>query len=101
MAVILVVIKFGQRQGVFVKARWAALVRPVELLARAEVLLELEPGAGGLRLPCTQKKSQAGKGQEARAARWIQRPGLLPRRQMLCSFFYFQNPPMAKIAASS
>jgi hypothetical protein len=43
MAVILIVIKFGQRQGVFIKARWAALARPVELLlARAEVLLALE-----------------------------------------------------------
>jgi len=39
----LIVIKFGQRQGVFIKARWAALARPVELLlARAEVLLALE-----------------------------------------------------------
>ncbi len=105
MAVILIVIKFGQRQGVFIKARWAALARPVELLlARAMELLalELEPAAGGLGLPCTQKKSQAGRGQEARGARWIQRPGLLlPRRQMLYSFFYFPDPPTANIAASS
>ena len=47
----------------FIKARWAALARPVELL-RAEALrapqLEL-----GFRLPCTQKTSQAGKGQAA------------------------------------
>src|SRR5271166_4335501 len=98
MAVILIVIKFGQRQGVFIKARWAALARPVELL----LALELEPAAGGLGLPCTQKKSQAGRGQEARGARWIQRPGLLlPRRQMLYSFFYFPDPPTANIAASS
>jgi hypothetical protein len=48
-----------------IKARWAVLVRPVELLlaraealrARAEPLLE-----EGLGLPCTQKKSQAGTG---------------------------------------
>jgi hypothetical protein len=90
---------------VFIKARWAAVARPVELLlARAEALLALELElelALGLGLPCTPKKSQAGRGQ-ARAARWIQRPGLLlPRRQMLCSFFYFQNPPTPKIAASS
>jgi hypothetical protein len=39
MAVILIVIKLGQRQGVFIKARWAALARPVELL----LALELEP----------------------------------------------------------
>jgi hypothetical protein len=75
------------------------------LLARAETLLALELEldlAGGLELPCTQKKSQACRGQEAGAARRIQRPGLLlPRRQMLCSFFYFQNLPTAKIAASS
>jgi hypothetical protein len=94
----------GIRAGVFIKACWAALARPVELLlARAEApawALELEL-AQGLGLPCTPKKSQSGRGQ-ARAARWIQRPGLLPpRRQMLCSFFYFQNRPTAKIAASS
>ena len=53
--------------GVFTKARWTALARPVELLlARAEVLLalelelELEQGFG---LPCTPKMSQAGMGQ--------------------------------------
>jgi hypothetical protein len=89
---------------VFIKARWAAPARPVELLlARAEALLALDELelAQGLGPPCTPKKSQAGRGQ-ARAARWIQRPGLLPpRRQMLCSFFYFQNPPTPKIAASS
>jgi hypothetical protein len=63
MAVILIVIKFGQRQGVFIKARWAALARPVELLARAEApawARELEL-AQGLGLPCTPKKSQAGR----------------------------------------
>ncbi len=53
----------------FIKARWAALARPVELLlARAEALLALElelKVAGGLGLPCTRKKSQAGTGQEA------------------------------------
>jgi hypothetical protein len=66
------------------------------LLARAEALLELELElelAGGLELPCTQRKSQACRGQAGSAARWIQRPRLLlPRRQMLCSFFYFQKP---------
>ena len=64
MAVILIVIKFGQRTGVFIKARWAALARPVELLlARAEApawARELEL-AQGLGLPCTPKKSQAGR----------------------------------------
>ena len=68
MAVILIVIKFGQRQGVFIKARWAALARPVELLlARTEApawALELEL-AEGLGLPCTPKKSQEGRGQAA------------------------------------
>ncbi len=55
----------------FIKARWAALARPVELLlARAEALpaLELEPElelAQGVGLPCTRKKSQAGRGQAA------------------------------------
>jgi hypothetical protein len=65
----------------------------VELvLARAEPVLGLQ-AAEDLGLPCKRKKSQAGRGQAAGAARWIQRPGLLlPRRQMLCSFFYFQNP---------
>jgi hypothetical protein len=51
---------------VFIKARWAALARPVELLARAEApawALELEL-AEGLGLPCTPKKSQEGRGQE-------------------------------------
>jgi hypothetical protein len=50
---------------VFVKARWAALARPV-VLARAEAPaaalelgLELEEGLG---LPCTQKTSQASTG---------------------------------------
>jgi hypothetical protein len=57
--------------------------------ARAEPVLQ---AAEDLGLPCKRKKSQAGRGQAAGAARWIQRPGLLPRRQMLCSFFYFQNP---------
>jgi hypothetical protein len=51
---------------VFIKARWAALARPVELLlARAEALLALERElklAEGLGLPCTQKTSQAGTG---------------------------------------
>jgi hypothetical protein len=92
-----------RRAGVFIEARWAAPARPVELLlARAEALLALELKlAEGLGLPCTPKKSQAGR-RQARAARWIQRPGLLPpRRQMLCSFFYFQNPPTPKIAPSS
>jgi hypothetical protein len=54
---------------VFIKARWGALARPVELLlARAEALpaleLELEL-AQGVGLPCTRKKSQAGRGQAA------------------------------------
>jgi hypothetical protein len=50
---------------VFIKARWAALPRPVELLlARAEALLALELELElGLGLPCTPKKSQAGRGQ--------------------------------------
>jgi hypothetical protein len=49
---------------VFIKARWAAMPRPVELLARAEALLALELElAQGLGLPCTPKKSQAGRGQ--------------------------------------
>jgi hypothetical protein len=67
------------------------LARPVELvLARAEPVLQ---AAEDLGLPCKRKKSQAGRGQAAGAARWIQRPGLLPPRwQMLCSFFHFQNP---------
>lgn len=64
VAVILIVIKFGQRTGVFIKARRAALARPVELmLARAEApawACELEL-AQGLGLPCTPKKSQAGR----------------------------------------
>jgi hypothetical protein len=51
---------------VLIKARWAAQARPVEvLLARAEALLARELDlelAGGLGLPCTQKKSQAGTG---------------------------------------
>jgi hypothetical protein len=66
MAVILIVIKFGQRTGVFIKARWAALARPVELLlARAEALLVLQlEVAQGLGSPCTPKKSQAGRGQD-------------------------------------
>jgi hypothetical protein len=72
------------------KPRWAELARPVEL-ARTEPVLGLQ-AAEDLGLPCKRKKSQAGRGQ-AGAARWIQRPGLLPpRRQMLCSFFYNQNP---------
>jgi hypothetical protein len=54
---------------VFIKARWAALARPVELLlARAEALLALELElklAEGLGLPCTPKKSQEGRGQAA------------------------------------
>ncbi|MDT5254269.1 MAG: hypothetical protein QOE48_3467 [Mycobacterium sp.] len=48
-----------RRAGVFIKARWAALGRPVELLARAEALLALEPELEveeGLGLPCTPKK---------------------------------------------
>ena len=54
-----------RRAGVFIKVRWAALARPVELLlARAEALLALElEVAQGLGLPCTPKKSQAGRGQ--------------------------------------
>ena len=56
-----------RRAGVFIKARWAALARPVEpLLARAEALLALELElelAQGLGLPCTPQKSQAGRGQ--------------------------------------
>jgi hypothetical protein len=52
---------------VFIKARWAALARPVELLlARAEALLALELEqelAQGFGMPCTPKKSQAGRGQ--------------------------------------
>ena len=43
-------------------------------------------------LPCKRKKSQAGRGQAAGAARWIQRPGLPQRRQMLCSFFLLSKP---------
>ena len=66
-------------------------------LARAEPVLGPQ-AAEDLGLPCKRKKSQAGRGQAAGAARWIQRPGLLPRRQMLCSFFYFQKPD-GKIAA--
>ena len=57
-----------RRAGVFIKARWGALTRPVELLlARAEApawALELEL-AQGLGLPCTPKKSQEGRGQAA------------------------------------
>jgi hypothetical protein len=89
--------KFAPAKHVFIKARRAALARPLEALpGRPEALQALEPELEleeGLGLPCTQKKSQAGTGQ-ARAARWIQRPGLLlqPRRQMLYSFFYFRNP---------
>lgn len=52
-----------RREGVFIKACWAALARPVERLARAEApgwALELQ-GAAGLGLPCTQKKSRAGR----------------------------------------
>ena len=53
----------------FIKARWAALARPVELLlARAEALLALELElklAEGLGWPCTPKKSQEGRGQAA------------------------------------
>lgn len=53
----------------FIKARSAALARPVELLlARAEALLALELElelAQGVGLPCTRKKSQAGRGQAA------------------------------------
>jgi hypothetical protein len=53
--------------GLFIKARRAALARPAELLlARAEALLALELElelAQGLGLPCTPKKSQAGRGQ--------------------------------------
>src|SRR5580693_3433787 len=56
----------GSRAAVSIKARWAALARPVELLlARAEALLALERElklAEGLGLPCTQKTSQAGTG---------------------------------------
>ena len=52
----------------FIKARWGALARPVELLlARTEApawALELEL-AEGLGLPCTPKKSQEGRGQAA------------------------------------
>jgi hypothetical protein len=50
-----------RRAGVFIKAPWAALGRPVELLARAEALLALEPELEveeGLGLPCTPKKSR-------------------------------------------
>jgi hypothetical protein len=53
---------------VFIKARWAAPARPVELLlARAEALLALDELelAEGLGLPCTPKKSQEGRGQAA------------------------------------
>ena len=68
------------------------MARPAELvLARAEPVLGLRvvEDSG---LPYKRKRSQAGRGR-AGAARWIQRPGLPPpRRQMLCSFFYFQNP---------
>jgi hypothetical protein len=55
-----------RRAGVFIKARWAALARPVELLlARAEALLVLQlEVAQGLGSPCTPKKSQAGRGQD-------------------------------------
>jgi hypothetical protein len=67
-------------------------VRPVERVpARAELVFELR-GVEDLGLPYKPKKSQAGKGQ-AGAARGIQRSGLPPpRRHILCSFFYFQNP---------
>ena len=58
-----------RRAGVSIKARWAALARPVELLlARAEALLALELElklAEGLGWPCTPKKSQEGRGQAA------------------------------------
>jgi hypothetical protein len=51
---------------VLIRARWAALARPVGLLlARGEALLAVEPELEleeGLGLPCTQKKSQAGTG---------------------------------------
>jgi hypothetical protein len=73
------------------KACWAELARPVQL-AWAEAVPEL-PAAEDLGLPCKRKKSQAGRGL-AGAARWIQRPGLLPPRwrQMLCSFFLLSRP---------
>jgi hypothetical protein len=86
---------------VFIKALAArpAPALPVELvLGRAEAALALalrmEVGFG---TACTQKKSQAGIGQAAPAARRTQRPGLLPqRRQMLCSFCNFRNTQTAK-----
>jgi hypothetical protein len=57
-----------RRAGVFIKAHWGALARPVELLlAGAEApawALELEL-AEGLGLPCTPKKSQEGRGRAA------------------------------------
>ena len=83
------------------------MARLVELvLVRAEPAFGLQ-AAEGSGLPCKRKKSQAGRGQAAGAARWIQIPGLLPpRRQMLCSFFCFPNPsgkrpPKAKRYAHS
>ncbi|MGA7131430.1 MAG: hypothetical protein WBZ15_03600 [Mycobacterium sp.] len=58
--------KFAPAKQVFIKARRAALARPVEALpGRAEALLALEPELEleeGLGLPCTQKKSQGGTG---------------------------------------
>jgi hypothetical protein len=67
------------------------LARPVQP-AWAKAMPEL-PAAEDLGLPCKRKRSQAGRGRAAGAARWIQRPGLLPRRrQMLCSFFLLSRP---------
>jgi hypothetical protein len=90
-----------RRAGVFIKAL-AAVARPVQpLVGRAEALLALKMEVG-FGTACTQKKSQAGIGQAAPAARWTQRPGLLPqRRQVFCSFCYFRNTLTAKSAASS
>ena len=51
--------KFAPAKQVFIKARRAALARPLEALLALEPELELEEGLG---LPCTQKKSQGGTG---------------------------------------
>jgi len=96
---------------VFVRALAArpALARPVELVlvllvvvvGRAEALPVLRMAAG-FGTACTQRKSQAGIGQAAPAARWTQRSWLLPqRRQVLCSFCNFRNTQTAKTAALS
>jgi hypothetical protein len=63
----------GQPALISIKARWAAGARPavlalaealLALLALAEALLALQR-AEGFGIPCTRKRSQAGRGQEA------------------------------------